>query len=126
MRRLRKERLAVLLVTVCSYGFAAVSPATESGPRGVVVNTSTNMTYAITSVADTVTAIDGTTGRATAIAVGHGPKAVAMNPVSDRVYVINEHSGTMSVIDGAVNRVIATVDVGPLPSVLALNPVTNK
>jgi len=100
--------------------------ATESGPRGVVVNPETNMVYAITSSKDTVTAIDGSTGAATAIKVGSGPKAVAVNPVTNRAYVINELSGSMSVIDGATNRVMATVDVGATPSSIALNPVTNK
>ena len=38
----------------------------------------------------------------------------------------NNGSGSVSVIDGARDSVIATVDVGQLPYVLAVNATTNK
>ena len=65
MIRCKKQWLAVLVVAVCCGGFAGASTAggaTESGPRGVVVNPTTDVIYAITSSKDTVTAIDGASG----------------------------------------------------------------
>ena len=62
MSRFKKQWLAVLMVAVCGRGFAGAATAggaTESGPRGVVVNPATDVIYAITSSKDTVVAIDG-------------------------------------------------------------------
>ena len=51
MVRCKKEWLALFVVAVCGSGFAAAATAggaTESGPRGVVVNPKTDVVYAIT------------------------------------------------------------------------------
>ncbi len=67
--------------------------ATESGPRGIVVNPYTDMVYAITASADTVTAINGVTNAVTAIKVGSGPKALAINPVTTRFMSLTPTAG---------------------------------
>lgn len=61
-----------------------------------------------------VTRIDPNSGATLPIAVGDGPFAVASG--SGAVWVTNRRSTTVSRIDPSTNEVVATIDVGTIPS----------
>jgi YVTN family beta-propeller protein len=113
-------------------GAGAVSPVSGAAagtlisPNAVVVNPKTSKAYAVDSSGNTVTVMNGVTGKSATIGVGLEPMAIAVNPVTNKIYVGNTGSGTVSVIDGATDAVTATVKVGALPYVIAVNPVTNR
>jgi len=92
----------------------------------VAVNPATSKAYAVNPLANAVTVVDASSGRAKSITVGTEPLAISINPQTNKIYVANSGSGTVSVIDGATDKVTATVDVGSLPTVIAANPATNK
>src|SRR6202161_1817341 len=99
---------------------------TEISPRGIASNPRTHRVYAVNTAAGTVTVLGNDGRSATEIKVGVEPEAIAVNPTTNRVYVANSGSSSVSVIDGAVDRVVATVNVGDLPYVIAVHPITNK
>src|ERR1700685_3093829 len=92
---------------------------TEISPRGIASNPRTHRVYAVNTAAGTVTVLGNDGRSATEIKVGVEPEAIAVNPTTNRVYVANSGSSSVSVIDGAVDRVVATVNVGDLPYVIA-------
>jgi YVTN family beta-propeller protein len=82
-------------ITLASRDF----PVLESS---VAVNPVTNTVFAVSENANSMTAIDGLTGRIIAtLGVGPTPSDVAVNPTTNRVYVANYDSNTVTVIDGA-------------------------
>src|SRR4029077_19100880 len=97
---------------------------TEINPHAVVVNPKTSKVYAVNTDNNTVTVMNGSTNSITTVGVGTGPMAISINSVTNKIYVGNSGSGTVSVIYGATDAVSATVEVGALPYVVAVNPVT--
>ena len=99
------------------------SPASgmRISPRAVVVNPKTHKVYGANSQSGAVTVIDEVAHSSTTVRVGDEPAAIAINPITNKIYVGNGGSGTVSVIDGATNAVTATMPVGELPYVVAVN-----
>ncbi|MFE9439838.1 beta-N-acetylglucosaminidase domain-containing protein [Streptomyces sp. NPDC006602] len=69
-----------------------------------------------------VSSIDLSTGRSTAVAVGNNPGEVVVSADGRTAYAANQGSNTVSVIDVAGDSVTATVAVGRVPAGLALTP----
>ena len=97
----------------------------EDSPRGVTVNSSTNMVYATNQETNTISVIDGTNNTLVeSIMVGEIPRRV-VNPASNTVYASNQGSKDISVIDGKNNKIIETVKVSE-PFEFAINSQTGK
>ncbi|WP_286260434.1 beta-N-acetylglucosaminidase domain-containing protein [Streptomyces graminofaciens] len=69
-----------------------------------------------------VSSIDLSSGKSTAIAVGDNPGEVVVSADGRTAYAANQGSHTVSVIDVARDSVTATVAVGRVPAGLALTP----
>ena len=83
-----------------------------TGPTGLA---STNGAIWVANAGDAfVTRIDPNSGANLPIAVGDGPSAVASG--SGAVWVANTRSRTVSRINPSTNEVVATIDVGNVPS----------
>lgn len=93
---------------------------------GIVLNPRTGKFYAVNTMKNTVTVLDGDGHFLTRVQVGREPESIAINPDTNRVYVANSGSGTVTLIDGATDKAIANVQVGNLPYTIAVNPTTNK
>jgi YVTN family beta-propeller protein len=78
------------------------------------------------SADNTVTMIDGVSGRTITVNVGTNPDAIAVNPITNQIYVANSGSNNVSVINGATNQTISNITVGMAPTAIAVNPVTNR
>jgi len=115
------DAVTYALLTVVTVGN---SPGT--GPNGIAVNSSTNLTYVADYGSNTVSVIDGANNYAVhAIAVGNGPENIAINESTNTIYVTNYLGNTVSAIDGATQNV-TTISTGKGPRWLAVNPNTNK
>jgi YVTN family beta-propeller protein len=95
------------------------------GPKAIAVNPVTNKIYVANSVGNSVTVIDGITGKTATVAAGLSPVAIAVNAATNKIYVANAGSNNVTVIDGATDST-ATVEAGSAPSAIAVNPETNK
>jgi YVTN family beta-propeller protein len=129
----------VLSVINVDYNSAFSYPSSS-----IAVNSETNKVYVLNRCANaqdcrngTVTVIDGATNSSTSVAVGYNigsirPRSLAINATTNKIYVVNYcgsdpfcgRNGTVTVINGADNYT-SSVNVGRLPVVLAVNPVTN-
>jgi YVTN family beta-propeller protein len=94
--------------------------------HGIVVHPQSGKFYAVNTVTNTVTVLDGSGHSLARIPVGREPVSIALNPETNRVYVTNSGSRNVSVIDGLTDKVIATVPVGDLPYTIAVNRLANK
>ena len=118
-------------------GCRAAPPTVRVGvdPQFLAVDETTHTLYVANSGSDTVSVIDGRTGRVRgSVAVGPIPFTLAVNPVTHTVYVTDLGAQTVSVVDGAscnatkltgCKRRPATVDVGETPGGIALDSRTN-
>jgi YVTN family beta-propeller protein len=63
----------------------------------IAVNPTTNMIYVANRVSDSVSVINGTTGKVLSNnVVGKSPTAIAVNPTTNKVYVANSDSNSVS------------------------------
>lgn len=74
-------------------------------------------------LAEKLTAIDLSTGRATAVAVGTGPHRIAFTSDGRKSYVTNTGDGSVSVIDTAALHETKRLPLGQPPSAIALSPL---
>jgi YVTN family beta-propeller protein len=74
-------------------------------------------------LAETLTAVDLSTGRATVVAVGTGPHRIAFTSDGRKAYVTNAGDGSVSVIDTAALRETKRLPLGHPPSAIALSPL---
>ena len=113
-------------------------------PVGADVNPLTNRIYIANygnRKGNTVSVIDGNADQVIAtITVQYAPIMAAVNSVTNKIYIANRCatdsndcytdgsgiSGSLSVIDGNTNAVTNTVGLDKWPSVMIVNPVTNK
>jgi YVTN family beta-propeller protein len=105
-------------------------------PAWGVVNLITNKIYIVNMCGNdptctptspaTVTVIDGATDATTTVTVGRRGYIAAVNELTNKVYVANARDNTVSVIDGATNLLTATIQVGPHPIGLDVDPFTNR
>jgi len=114
------------------------APATVrvgTNPQFLAVDESTHTLYVANSGSDTISVIDGRSGRVKgSVSVGPIPFTLAVNPVTHTVYVTDLGAETVSVVDGAscnaasvrgCKRRPATIDVGEMPGGIALDSRTN-
>ena len=94
--------------------------------HGIVVNPETGKFYAVNTLRDTVTVLDGNGHLLTRTRVGKEPVSIAINPDTNRIYVTNSGSGSVTVIDGDTDKVVATVPVGDLPYTITVNRASNR
>ena len=96
--------------------------ATGAIPCAVAVNPATNLIYVVNHEDNTVTVIDGISGKALAmVKVGEKPQGIAIDAKANRIYVANVHGDSVSVINGAQNAVIETLRTGRNPYALVVN-----
>jgi YVTN family beta-propeller protein len=96
--------------------------ATGAIPWAVAVNPATNLIYVVNHEDNTVTVIDGISGKALAmVKVGEKPQGIAIDAKANRIYVANVHGDSVSVINGAQNAVIETLRTGRNPYALVVN-----
>lgn len=94
-------------------------------PCAVAVNPKTHMAYVANYADDTVSVIDGATGRVRgSIPVGSHPQSMAVDVKRDRVYVGNLQDNDVTVIDAVRMRVIQTVPAGSHPYAVVVDPDT--
>ena len=107
--------------TVDRSGVSFAPAGHASGPRGVVVNATTNKIYA--GFNNEVIVIDGATNALTFLAMST-PVALAVNPNNNRIYA-PAADGTMAIINGSTNAVTrAGIPVGA--KAVAVNPATGR
>jgi YVTN family beta-propeller protein len=104
-------------------------------PQFLAVDETTHTLYVANSGSDTISVIDGRSGRVKgSVSVGPIPFTLAVNPVTHTVYVTDLGAQTVSVVDGAACNAVrvhgckrrpATVDVGETPGGIALDPRTD-
>jgi YVTN family beta-propeller protein len=104
-------------------------------PQFLAVDETTHTLYVANSGSDSISVIDGRSGRVKAsVSVGPIPFTLAVNPVTHTVYVTDLGAQTVSVVDGAscnaakvtgCKRRPVTVDVGETPGGIALDSRTN-
>lgn len=104
-------------------------------PQFLAVDETTHTLYVANSGSDSISVIDGRTGRVKgSISVGPIPFTLAVNPVTHTVYVTDLGAQTVSVVDGAscnagnvsgCKHRSVTVDVGETPGGIALDSRTN-
>lgn len=87
-----------------------------SGPSGITY--ADDAIWVATSGDDGVTRITPDSGATLLIAVGDGPSALAGS--AGAVWVANEAAGTISRIDTVTNEVVATIEIGNVPSGIAV------
>lgn len=112
--------------TTTTHEIQATPSGMRINPNAVAVNPQTGKFYAVNTMQDSVTVLDGNGRLLTRIQVGKEPESVAMNPVTNRVYVTNGGSASVTVIDGATDKAIANISVGDLPYSIAVNQNANK
>jgi len=96
--------------------------ATGATPCAVAMNPATNLVYVVNHEDNTVSVIDGISGKALAtVDVGKKPQGIAIDAKANRIYVANVQGDTVSVIDGARNTVIETLRTGRNPYALVVN-----
>jgi len=115
------------------------------GPCAVAVNARTNTVYVAncgtpagpTTVrgGDTVSVINGTTGKVTStIKVGDTltrgkvpftPRGIAVNETTNTIYVADGSDASVSVINGATRRMTSTINVAAAAGGVAVNETTN-
>jgi YVTN family beta-propeller protein len=94
-------------------------------PCAIAVNPRTHMAYVANYADDTVSVLDGASGRVRAtIPVGRHPQSVAVDPKRNRVYVANVHGNNVSVIDASSMKVLQTLSAGPHPYAVVTDPET--
>lgn len=93
---------------------------------GVVINSRTGKFYAVNTMHNAVTVLDGEGKLLRTIQVGREPESIAINPDTNRIYVANGGSGTITVIDGSTDKPVTNVAVGDLPYTITVNRTTNK
>ena len=99
-----------------------VEPSTALiGSRAIAVNSRTGKVYAIDSRRGSVSVFDPRAKSTASVRVGAEPVAIAVNEATGRIYVANNQGGSLSVIDGPSDSVLATLQVGSLPYVVAAN-----
>jgi YVTN family beta-propeller protein len=144
-RYIRVLVFAIGLVTASLAARAQVVTATLPAgvnPFSVVVNSTTNVMYAVNDCGNdttcnslgTVTVINGTSNNTATVNVGAYPYLAAVNSGTNQIFVANEcgtdltcnSPGTVTVIDGKTNNIITTVPTGYYPYALAVNTATNK
>jgi YVTN family beta-propeller protein len=98
-------------------------------PEAIAVDPTTHKVYVANRDSNSVSVIDGTTGKVLSnnIRVGIGPTAIAVNPTTNVTYVANRDSNSVSVIDEAYIKgsTAANITVGISPTVIAVDPTTN-
>ena len=84
--------------------------------------------YVVNICDDTVTPINGTDGLAEPpISLPNAPTySIAINANTHHAYIPSYNDSVVDVVDVDANQVIATVPVGPNPSILDVNPNTNR
>ncbi len=102
-----------LIVSNATYAIAqTVVSSFEVGnsPRGIAVNTETNLIY-VTNMADnSVSVIDGSTNQIiNNIPVGKGPLGIGIDSFTNQVYV-GDGNG-ITVIDANINEVVTTIEL---------------
>ncbi len=135
--RIRKTKI-VLALALALFSFRAhAQTALSADDEAILANPVNNRVYIANEFAGTVTVFDGVT-YATVATINVGGNAfahsdfgnlpvnlmMAVNPATNKVYVINAGLSMLTVIDGVTNNT-ATVNTGPTPSALAINPVTD-
>ena len=93
-------------------------------PCAASVDTATGMVFVVNYAGDSVTMIDGSSGKAMAmIAVGKNPEGIAVDERRNLIYVANTHSNNVTVIDGSTRKAIATLPGGRNPYAVAIDSV---
>jgi YVTN family beta-propeller protein len=96
-------------------------------PCAIAVNSEANQLFVANYGDNSVSVIDGATGRKTAtVRVGRHPKAIAFDANRNLVYVANTSDGTVTVIDAANNSAVATLPAGKNPYALAEVPGSSR
>jgi YVTN family beta-propeller protein len=122
---------AIYVARIENADLAAIKPDSSNPttlpageiPCAIAVNSQANQLYVANYGDNSVSVIDGTTGRKTAtVPVGRHPKAIAFDENRNLVYVANTRDGTVTVIDAANNIVVATLPAGKNPYALAVVP----
>jgi len=81
------------------------------GTLSDIVFSNTNRIYVTNTNDNTVSVINGTTGKVIGkpIPVGKDPTGIGVNRFTNTIYVANTGDNSVSVIDGAGNKVVARV-----------------
>src|SRR3954463_6743223 len=112
--RLLSAALALAASVVLPAARAQFAPLPPSPSVRLAVDPILNKVYAANKDANSVTALDASTGTSTTILVGNGPDFIAVDPTRDRVYVNNTRDASLTVISGAANAVIAPYNIGSM------------
>jgi uncharacterized repeat protein (TIGR01451 family) len=113
--------IAVLAALAMSAAHAQLSPLPPTPSVQLAVDPITNKVYAANREANTITALDATTGTSATIAVGGGPEFIAVDPTRNRVFVNNARDASLTVVNGGSNTVLATHPIGSMGPI-AINP----
>ena len=119
--RLFSTALALAASLMLPAARAQFAPLPPSPSVRLAVDPILNKVYAANKDANTVTALDATTGTTRTIPVGGAPDFIAVDPTRGRVYVNNTRDASLTVIDGGTNTVIAPYDIGSMGPI-AINP----
>ncbi len=95
---------------------------TPDYPGDLTVNENTNRIY-VTDI-DGVSVIDGMTFKVIDT-IGVRGVGIATNPVTNRIF-LTRLDNTVAVIDGVAHSVIASVPVGPGPTAIGVNSLSNR
>ncbi|WP_353063907.1 YncE family protein [Tunturibacter psychrotolerans] len=94
-------------------------------PCAIAVNPKTHMAYVTNYADNTVSVIDGVSGKVKGtIPVGSHPQSVAVDPTRARVYVGNMQGNNISVIDASRMKIIQTLPAGSHPYAVVTDPET--
>jgi YVTN family beta-propeller protein len=94
-------------------------------PCAIAINPKTHMAVVTNYADNTVTAVDGASGKVKAtIPVGRHPQSVAVDPTRNRVYIANVESNDVTVIDATRMKLIRTLPAGPHPYAIVADPIT--
>jgi len=133
---------SVTVIDGATNALTTVSDPNATGPSLVAVNEVTNQIYVVNGGSLNVTVIDGASNATTTVAAvsGTSPVGIAINSATNQIYIANPlttkcgihirncvpecTTSVVTVIDGASNAV-GSVNVGPCPGGIAVNPVTN-
>jgi YVTN family beta-propeller protein len=106
---------------------APASVPSAAGPVALAVDPSTGTVYAADFAANTVTAINTSTGaQVGSFGVGSLPIALALAGGGTRLYVLDFGSAAVSVLNLSTGTLSATVPVGSSPVALAVDPTAAK
>src|SRR5215475_5147498 len=93
-------------------------------PRGVAVNPRTNTVYVANVQDATVSSVSGRTHKVTGT-IDVSAFSLALDPKTAMIYATNaSEEGQVAVVNARLRKVVATVDVGPIPLFAAADPRT--